>query len=168
MAEDAATVLEQFIHDGTNTPLIPFFISEKKLILLVANLPAEIAHIYEEIQAKDRILKEHRDNALARDNSLQKHIKIHGSHAEHPKEALYVEQIKRAYEKVKEIQDEKVLLARKAEDLVEKHMRRLDAKITDLTRDGLMPPDSLLPSPYPKNLPPAFGPRPPSMRASPM
>lgn len=46
-------------------------------------------------------------------------------------------------------------------------MKRLDAKITDLTRDGLMPPDSLLPSPYPKNLP-AFAPRQPSMRASPM
>ncbi|KAG0639901.1 hypothetical protein HOY80DRAFT_885612 [Tuber brumale] len=150
MAEDAATVLEQFIHD-------------------VANLPAEIAHIYEEIQAKDRILKEHRDSALARDNSLQKHIKMHGSHVEHPKEALYVEQIKKAYEKIKEIQDEKVLLAHKADDLVEKHMKRLDAKITDLTRDGLMPPDSLLPSPYLKNLPvSAFAPRQPMMRASPM
>jgi len=118
MAEDAATVLEQFIHDGTNSSLLPLFFSDKKLTLLVANLPAEIAHIYEEIQAKDRILKEHRDSALARDNSLQKHIKMHGSHVEHPKEALYVEQIKKAYEKIKEIQDEKVLLAHKADDLV--------------------------------------------------
>jgi len=43
---------------------------------------------------------------------------MHGSHVEHPKEALYVEHIKKAYEKIKEIQDEKVLLAQKADDLV--------------------------------------------------
>ncbi|KAH8151864.1 uncharacterized protein LAJ45_03857 [Morchella importuna] len=131
MAEDAATVLEQFIND-------------------VANLPAEIAHIYEEIQAKDRVLKEHRDSALARDNSLQKFIKNHGSHTENPR---------RPYEKL--------VLAKKAVDLMDKHVNRLDAKIQDLMRDGLMPPDSIINSPYPSNLPINAHTRQPSIRASP-
>lgn len=128
MAEDAATVLEQFINDGWSTPPTPSpdkrpqktRVREALLISgpLVANLPAEIAHIYEEIQAKDRVLKEHRDSALARDNSLQKFIKNHGSHTENPKEAVYVEQIRKSHKKIEQIQDEKLVLAKKAVDLV--------------------------------------------------
>ncbi|KAI5851693.1 inhibitor of growth proteins N-terminal histone-binding-domain-containing protein [Morchella snyderi] len=148
MAEDAATVLEQFIND-------------------VANLPAEIAHIYEEIQAKDRVLKEHRDSALARDNSLQKFIKNHGSHTENPKEAVYVEQIRKSHKRIEQIQDEKLVLAKKAVDLMDKHVGRLDAKIQDLMRDGLMPPESIINSPYPSNLPINAHTRQPSIRASP-
>jgi hypothetical protein len=92
--------------------------SSADYLVLVANLPAEIAHIYEEIQAKDRVLKEHRDSALARDNSLQKFIKNHGSHTENPKEAVYVEQIRKSHKKIEQIQDEKLVLAKKAVDLV--------------------------------------------------
>ncbi|KAL7269984.1 hypothetical protein RUND412_007319 [Rhizina undulata] len=148
MAEDAATVLEHFVND-------------------IANLPAEIAHIYEEIQAKDKLLKEQRDSALARDNSLQKHIRLHGSHVENPKEAVYVEQIRKSQKRVMEIQEEKVALAQKALDLMDKHIKRLDTRITDLIREGLMPPDSIQPSAAPSNLPSTSHHRQPSMRASP-
>lgn len=100
------------------THLKSVFESPADVDILVANLPAEIAHIYEEIQAKDKTLKEHRDSALARDNSLQKFIRMHGSHVENPKETLYVEQIRRNHKKIEQIQDEKLVLSKKAVDLV--------------------------------------------------
>lgn len=46
-------------------------------------------------------------------------------------------------------------------------MGRLDAKIQDLMRDGLMPPESIINSPYPSNLPINAHTRQPSIRASP-
>lgn len=121
----------------------------------VSNFPAEINHLYEEISAKDRQLCEHRNNYLARDASLQKHIRLHGSHAENPKEAPYVESIRKSQRRVLELQEEKIHLAQKALDLVDKHKRRLDAQIANLVRDGLMPADALTPAPPPSNLPAA-------------
>lgn len=48
-------------------------------------------------------------------------------------------------------------------------MKRLDSKFGDLIRDGLIPPGSILASPYPKNHPvQAHAPRQASMRASPI
>lgn len=43
---------------------------------------------------------------------------MHGSHLENPKETLYVEQIRRNHKKIEQIQDEKLVLAKKAVDLV--------------------------------------------------
>ncbi|KAA8911656.1 inhibitor of growth proteins N-terminal histone-binding-domain-containing protein [Sphaerosporella brunnea] len=134
--EDAATVLEIFVND-------------------VANLPAEIHHLYDEMIAKDRILSEHRSIYLTRDASLQKHIRLHGSHAENPKESAYTEQIRKNQRRVLELQDEKLQLAQKALDLIDKHSRRLDAQIANLVREGLMPADALTPAPPPSNLPAA-------------
>lgn len=134
--EDAATVLEMFIND-------------------VSNLPAEIAHLYTELQARDVSLKEHRDTYLARDASLQKHIRLHGSHAENPKEAAYVDQIRKNQRRALELQDEKITHAQRVLDLIDKHSRRLDANIANLVRDGLMPAEALTPAPPPSNLPAA-------------
>ncbi|KAF8543313.1 inhibitor of growth proteins N-terminal histone-binding-domain-containing protein [Trichophaea hybrida] len=134
--EDAATVLEIFVND-------------------VANLPAEIQHIYEELSAKDRLLSEHRSTYLTRDASLQKHIRLHGSHLENPKESVYIDQIRKNQRLVLQLQDEKLALAQKALDLIDKHSRRLDGQIANLVRDGLMPADALTPAPPPSNLPAA-------------
>jgi inhibitor of growth protein 3 len=149
--EDAATVLEIFVNDGT--PPTPCRVAP--LTCLVANLPAEIHHLYEELIAKDRILCEHRSTYLTRDASLQKHIRLHGSHAENPKEAAYIDQIRKNQRRVLELQDEKLQLAQKALDLIDKHSRRLDGQIANLVRDGLMPADALTPAPPPSNLPAA-------------
>jgi inhibitor of growth protein 3 len=105
--------------------------------------------------AKDKLLAEHRSAYLSRDASLQKHIRLHGSHAENPKEAAYIEQIRKNQRRVLELQDEKLELAQKALNLIDKHATRLDGQIANLVRDGLMPADAMTPAPPPSNLPAA-------------
>lgn len=85
---------------------------------IVANLPNEIAHIYEEIQAKDKLLLELHKAIQQRDASIQKFIKINGSHVPNPKEEAYSNHIRKAYAQINVIQDEKIAFAQKALDLV--------------------------------------------------
>ena len=99
MAEDAATVLEQFVHD-------------------VANLPAEIAHLMEEIQAKDKVIQECRSIVTARDNSIQKFIRANGSLASNPKEDAYNRVVLANFDRMQILQEEKVGLSEKATVLV--------------------------------------------------
>ncbi|KAF1846069.1 uncharacterized protein K460DRAFT_417223 [Cucurbitaria berberidis CBS 394.84] len=127
IAEDAATVLEQFIHD-------------------VANLPAEITHLYEEAQAKDTQIQELRAAIAQRDNSLQKFIKLNGSLVENPKEDSYSKVVLTNYEKAQILQEEKVGLVEKAAALLDRHVKRLDIKLRDLQNDGSIPTDAQMPS----------------------
>ncbi|KAF2013886.1 hypothetical protein BU24DRAFT_249244 [Aaosphaeria arxii CBS 175.79] len=127
IAEDAATVLEQFIHD-------------------VANLPAEITHLYEEVQAKDQQIQECRAIIAGRDNSLQKFIKLNGALVENPKEALYTKTVLQNYEKAQILQEEKIGLVEKAAALMDRHVKRLDIKLRDLQSDGSLPTDPQMPS----------------------
>lgn len=122
MAEDAASVLEQFIQDGkAPVPSKPPFStvyqqqSEKQA---VANLPAEIAHLLEEIQAKDRIVEECRNTITARDSSIQKYHKANGASSLYPKEEAYVANITANYEKAETVQQEKIALAERSTHLV--------------------------------------------------
>ncbi|KAI5780038.1 hypothetical protein EDC01DRAFT_620784 [Geopyxis carbonaria] len=135
--EDAATVLDAFISD-------------------VSNLPAELSHLYEEIRARDVQLQAHHNTFVSRDGALQKHIRTHGSHdTTLAKEAVYVDQARKNLRRVAELQDEKLELAKKALQLVDKHSRRLDQRIADLVRDGVMAADAMTPAPPPSNLPAA-------------
>ncbi|KAL1798938.1 hypothetical protein ACET3X_002975 [Alternaria dauci] len=127
IAEDAATVLEQFIHD-------------------VANLPAEITHLYEEVQAKDNQIQELRSAIQQRDSSIQKFIKLNGSLVENPKEAGYSKTIMANYEKAQILQEEKIGLVDKAAALLDRHVKRLDIKLRDLQNDGSIPTDPQMPS----------------------
>ncbi|KAF2848549.1 hypothetical protein T440DRAFT_470151 [Plenodomus tracheiphilus IPT5] len=127
IAEDAATVLEQFIHD-------------------VANLPAEITHLYEEVQAKDAQIQELRSAIQQRDNSLQKFIKLNGSLVQNPKEDPYSKVVLTNYEKAQILQEEKIGLVEKAASLLDRHVKRLDIKLRDLQSDGSIPNDPQLPS----------------------
>ncbi|KAH9862394.1 hypothetical protein J1614_011049 [Plenodomus biglobosus] len=127
IAEDAATVLEQFIHD-------------------VANLPAEITHLYEEVQAKDAQIQELRSAIQQRDNSLQKFIKLNGSLVQNPKEDPYSKVILTNYEKAQILQEEKIGLVEKAASLLDRHVKRLDIKLRDLQSDGSIPNDPQMPS----------------------
>ena len=122
MAEDAASVLEQFIQDGEfPSRSSKSLVKEDKEIsdsLLVANLPAEIAHLLEEIQAKDRVIQECRNTIIARDGSIQKFLKANGAGQPNPKEETYAKNIVANFDKAQIVQEEKVGLSEKAAHLV--------------------------------------------------
>lgn len=86
----------------------------------MANLPAEIAHLLEEIQAKDQVVQECRTAAAARDNSLQKFLKTNGAGTLDPKEESYSKIVFANYDKAQAVQDEKIGLSEKAALLVSK------------------------------------------------
>ncbi|KAF2196311.1 hypothetical protein GQ43DRAFT_476444 [Delitschia confertaspora ATCC 74209] len=126
-AEDPASVLEQFIHD-------------------VANLPAEITHLYEEMQAKEQQIQDCRAIIQARDSSLQKFIKLNGPIVQNPKEEPYSKIILQNYERAQVLQEEKIGLSEKAAALLDRHVKRLDIKLRDLQNDGSIPSDPQMPS----------------------
>ncbi|KAH8695937.1 inhibitor of growth proteins N-terminal histone-binding-domain-containing protein [Talaromyces proteolyticus] len=126
-SEDCATVLEQFVHD-------------------VANLPAEITHLMEEVQAKDRVIQECRTTINSRDNSIQKFIKLNGSLAPNPKEEQYSKTILQNLDRCQTLQDEKIQLSEKACVLLDRQIKKLDFKIRDLVSDGILSNDPPLPS----------------------
>lgn len=127
MAEDAASVLEQFVQD-------------------VANLPAEIAHLLEEIQAKDRVVQECRNLIATRDISIQKFLKLNGAGQPNPKEEGYCKNVMANFDKAQIVQEEKVGLSEKAALLLDRQIKRLDFKIRDLQNEGAIQPDPQLPS----------------------
>lgn len=116
-SEDPATVLEQFMHDA-------------------ANLPAEICHMMEEIQAKDREMQKYQNAINAKDGSLQKHLKLSGSLNPHPKEKEYCESILANYDLCQDIQNQKITLSDKACVLLDRQVKILDTKIRELQNDG--------------------------------
>ncbi|OJD12636.1 hypothetical protein AJ78_06808 [Emergomyces pasteurianus Ep9510] len=130
--EDCSTVLEQFVHD-------------------VANLPAEINHLMEEIQAKDKIMQECRATINSRDTSLQKFIKQNGSHAPNPKEDSYSRTILQNLDRSQVLQDEKILLSEKACVLLDRQIKKLDVKIRELQNDGVLSKDPPIPSLFRNN-----------------
>ncbi|CAD0084965.1 unnamed protein product [Aureobasidium vineae] len=105
--DDAATVLDQFCHD-------------------VANLPAEIAHLLEEIQAKDQHIQDLREVINSRDKQIQNFVRAQGGHVKNPKEDGLTKVIMANFDRIEILQAEKLGLSEKA-------MR-------------LMPPDPTLPS----------------------
>ena len=126
-AEDCATVLEEFVHDA-------------------ANLPSEMTHLMEEIQAKDKIVQECRAKIHARDSGIQKFIKANGSLLVNPKEEQYTKEVEENFDRALRIQDEKIALAEKAGSLLDRTIKRLDARIRDLENEGLFTNDPPLPS----------------------
>jgi inhibitor of growth protein 3 len=116
MPEDPAAVLDQWMHDGEYN----FALRMRSVLTCptVANLPAEISHLYEEMQAKEERIQECRTIIAGRDNSLQKFIKLNGSLVVNPKEEPYKKVIKENFDKAIVLQDEKVALAERAQALV--------------------------------------------------
>ena len=84
----------------------------------MANLPAEIAHLLEEIEAKDKVAQECRNVIHARDSSIQKFTKANGGGQPNPKEEAYSKLILSNFEKAQALQDEKVALSDKARVVV--------------------------------------------------
>ncbi|KAF2425783.1 hypothetical protein EJ08DRAFT_616923 [Tothia fuscella] len=127
VVEDAAAVLEQFIHD-------------------VANLPAEVAHLFEEAQAKQDIINECTKIIENRDTALQRFIKQAGSLTVNPKEEQYNKTIRENFARAEALQEEKVALIQKASSLLDRYVKRLDFKIRDLQNEGAMPADPQMPT----------------------
>jgi inhibitor of growth protein 3 len=101
--------------------------------LAVANLPAEITHLYEEVQAKDAQIQELRAAIQQRDNSLQKFIKLNGSLVVNPKEEPYNRVVIQNYERAQILQEEKIGLVDKAAALVSNSKRLQDCLLINIT-----------------------------------
>ena len=125
--EDCASVLEQFVHDA-------------------ANLPAEINHMMEEILAKDKDLQNYLSVINQKDSNIQKHLKLNGILAPHPKESEYADLVKKNYDLSTSVQDQKIALSEKACMLLERQVKRLDVKIRELQNDGQLQDGPPLPS----------------------
>lgn len=100
----------------------------------------------EEIQAKDKIIQECRTTINSRDNSIQKFIKLNGSLAPNPKEEQYSKTILQNLDKCQSLQDEKIHLSEKACVLLDRQIKKLDIKICELVKDGILSNDPPLPS----------------------
>lgn len=111
-----------------------------------ANIPQDLAHLFEEIQAKDQSIHEHRTNINNRDLSIQKHVRNNGSLVPFPREEGLSKTISLNYTKALQLQDEKMVLSKKALDLLERQVRRFDVKIKELQTDGAIPNDSTIPT----------------------
>lgn len=97
--EDAAAVLEQFVHN-------------------IANLPSEINHIYQEMEVLDKTIQSLRTTNQELDSSIQKSVKANGVSAKAPKEDATSKAILNNFEKCSLLQDESLLLSERAEMLV--------------------------------------------------
>lgn len=115
--DDAATVLETFCQDGELFEWV-FAMSQITDYIAVSNLPAEIAHLLEEIHAKDTHIMQCRDTISNRDSQLQRNIRQHGTSSQHPKEDAFVKTVLSNYDRVETLQAEKLALSEKAMLLV--------------------------------------------------
>ncbi|CDK26831.1 unnamed protein product [Kuraishia capsulata CBS 1993] len=107
---------------------------------LVSNLPAELAHLLEELREKDLKYYDIRKRIQQRDSQLHKFIKQNGSLTPHPKEQQIYAKINEDFEKAEKLQEEKVVLANTSLFLITKHLTRLENDIERLEKDGLIAP----------------------------
>lgn len=112
----------------------------------VANLPAEIAFMQEEIAEKDRLMHELLQTIAKEDGKIQKWIRQHGSHTPNPKEEGLRHIIRASYDQSELLQEEKLALATKTQIVIDKHTRVLDGYIKALQVRGEFPDDPDLPS----------------------
>lgn len=118
--EDAASVLEQFTHD-------------------IANIPAEICHLLEEVQAKDLQIAAFKDEIHKRDAQLQKWVRVNGGHVPNPKEEAFSKTINDCYDKCEILQAEKLGLSEKAQIVLDRQIKRLDLGLKGLTQTEQFP-----------------------------
>jgi len=112
----------------------------------VANLPAEIAFMQEEIEEKDRQLSDCLTVIARNDAAIQKWIKMNSSHTPNPKDGQLSQTIMANYQKAKLLQQEKIALAQKTQLFIDKHTRYLDGQIKTLQDRGEFPNDPDIPS----------------------
>jgi inhibitor of growth protein 3 len=125
--QDAAAVLDDFVNR-------------------VANLPEEIKHMQGEIAEKERQIQICMDIINSRDASIQKWIRLNGSRIPNPKEEHLRKAVLENYDKVQILQEEKVALAQKSQNAIDRHIRYLDTHIKALQDRGELPTDPDMPS----------------------
>lgn len=107
----------------------------------MANTPAEITHLLEEIQAKDLQISAFRDEINKRDAALQKWVRVNGGHVHNPKEDAFSRTINDCYDKCEILQAEKCGLSEKAMIVLERHIKRLDVGLRGLATREEFPSD---------------------------
>lgn len=101
--------------------------------LSVANTPAEITHLLEEIQAKDAQIMLYKDEITKRDMALQKWVRVNGGHVQNPKEEAFSKTINDCYDKCEILQAEKCGLSEKALIVLERQIKRMDVGLRSLS-----------------------------------
>lgn len=112
----------------------------------MANTPAEITHLLEEIQAKDLQISAFRQEIDKRDNQLQKWVRVNGGHVQNPKEDAFSRTINDCYDKCEILQAEKCGLSEKALIVLERQIKRLDMGLRGLAAREEFPSDWAGPS----------------------
>lgn len=109
--------------------------------LSVANTPAEVTHLLEEIQAKDHQILAYKDEINKRDAALQKWVRLNGGHVPNPKEDAFSKTINDCFDKCEILQAEKCGLSEKALIVLERQIKRLDVGLRHLTVREEFPAD---------------------------
>lgn len=112
----------------------------------VANLPAEIQFLQDEIYAKEQQRADIVQTINAHDASIQRWIRNNGSHLPNPKEPAQRKEVTELYERAFKLDDDKVALSKKMCLLMDKHALYLDKQIEALELKGEMQPDPTTPS----------------------
>lgn len=105
-----------------------------------------MAHLLEEITAKDTEIQQCRNVINEKDSALQKHVRSSETLVKHPKEDLFTKTVLANYGRMDVLQAGKVALSTKAMLVLERHIKRLDTKIRDLQVTDQFPQDPSLPS----------------------
>ena len=107
----------------------------------MANTPAEITFLLEEIQAKDMQISAFKDEINKRDNQLQKWVRVNGGHVQNPKDDAFSKTINDCYDKCEILQAEKLGLSEKALIVLERQIKRLDVGLRGLAAREEFPHD---------------------------
>ena len=107
----------------------------------MANTPAEISHLLEEMQAKDMQIQAFKDEIAKRDAQLQKWVRVNGGHVPNPKEEAFSKTISDCYDKCEILQAEKCGLSERALIVLERQIKRLDLGLRGLTAREEFPVD---------------------------
>lgn len=112
----------------------------------MANTPAEITHLLEEIQHKDAQIHAFREEINKRDRQLQKWVQANGGHVLNPKEEAFSRTINDCYDKMEILQAEKCGLSEKGLIVLERQIKRLDLGLRSLSTREEFPSDWAGPS----------------------
>jgi inhibitor of growth protein 3 len=112
----------------------------------VANAPAEITHLLEELQQKDAEISVLRSEISKRDAQLQKWVRVNGGHVPNPKEEAFSKTINDCFDRSEILQAEKVGLAERALMIWERQLKRFDVGLRGLSVREEFPSDWVGPS----------------------
>jgi inhibitor of growth protein 3 len=107
----------------------------------VANIPAEISHIMEEVQAKDYQMEQYKQEIAKREIQLQKFTRSNGGHVANPKEEAFTKTIRECFDKCEILQEAKCGLVQRAQILLDRSTKKLDMGINNLMIKGDVPAD---------------------------